>query len=265
MDMLDLDKLNKEAQVFERITDGTVDDTAYNAVTQSINEGVINDTREEIEGILSKGHDVNDRLDFTDLEKSVNGAFGITEAADPKLDKVGEEDADVNNDGEVDEQDEYIKNKRETIESEIKKEDKMENINEASAANPSGGVDSAEKFLKADAVKQTDFVTAKTGSKESKELDEANTNTEHSVTEHSSDDSVEKQADNSMKEMQKGAEDNKEFVEVAKTQVDAEAKSVLKENADKFESFVSSLKNEENAKYIDGILEAYGLSIKSLI
>lgn len=263
--MLDLDKLNKEAHVFARIMEGTLDDSAYNAVTQSINESVSNDTREEITGILSRGYDVNDRLDFADLERSVNGAFGITESADPKLDKVGEEDSDLNNDGDVDEQDAYIANKRETINSKIKKEEPMKNINEANTANPSSGVDSAEKFLKADAVKQTDFVTAKTGSKKSTELDTANTNTEHNVTEHKSNDTVEKQADRSMKEMQSCADDKKEFIEMAKTQSEAEAKAVLKENADKYSKFVASLKTDENAKYIDGILEAFELSIKSLI
>lgn len=265
MDMLDLDKLMRDANVFDRITEGTMDDSAYNAVTQSINEGVINDTRAEIEGILSRGNDVNDRLDFADLERSVNGVFGITESAEPKLDKVDKEDEDINNDGNIDNQDAYIANKRKTVESNIKKEEKMKNINEANAANPSGGVDSAEKFLKADAVKQTDFVTAKTGSKESKELDKANTNTEHSVTEHKADDTVEKQADSSMKDMQKGADGNKKFEEVAKTQPEAEAKAVLKENADKFEAFVESIKNDENSKYIQGVLEAYAVSIKPLI
>lgn len=263
--MLDLDKLNRTANMFNQITDGTMDDYAYNATTQVINEGVIDDTREEIEGIISRGNDVNDRLDFADLERSVNGAFGITESATPKLDEVDKEDADINNDGKVDDQDTYIANKRETIETNIEKEDNMKKLNEASTANPSGGVDSAEKFLNAAAVKQTDFVTAKTGSKESKELDNANTNTEHNVTEHKADDSVEKQADSSMKEMQKGADGNKEFVEVAKKQETAEAKSVLKENADKYSAFVESLKTDDNAKYIDGILEAFDLAIKSLI
>lgn len=233
MDMLDLDKLNKEAKIFEKITEGVVDDVAYNAVTKSINESVIDDTREEIEGILSRGNDVNNRMDFDDLEKTINGALGITESAEPKNDQK-------------------------------EPEMKTESLNEATAANPSAGVDSAEKFLKADAVKQTDFVKAKTDSKESKELDAANSNTEHDVTEHKSEGSVEKQAEGSMKEMQKGADGNKEWEENSKTQEEAEAKSVLSEAADKYVAFANSIKTDDNAKVVDGLVEAFNLLIKPL-
>lgn len=233
--MLDLDKLNKDAKVFEQITDSTFDNSAYNAVTQSINESVSLESREDVEKIISNGNDVNDRLDFSDLEKTVKGAFGIAESAEPEI-------------------------KKDEKETEMK----TESINEA-AANPSAGVDTADKFLKADPVKQTDFVKAKTGSKDSKELNAANTNSEHDVTEHSSDEAVEKQAEGTMKEMQKGADGNKEWEEVAKKQAEAEAKSVLKENADKYEQFVKGLKNDANAKYIDGILEAFNVAIKPLI
>lgn len=265
MDILGLNKLMDKIDLFDNIANGTMDNSAYNAVTQSINESVVNNTSDEIKNIISKGNDVNDRLDFADLERSINGAFGIVESAEPKLDKVDKEDNDINNDGKVNTQDTYIANKRETIESNIEKEKNMKKINEATTANPSSGVDSAEKFLKADAVKQTDFVKAKTGSKESTALNTANTNTEHAVTEHKAGDTVEKQADSSMKDMQKGADGNKKFEEVAKTQPEAEAKSVLKENAEKYSAFVESLKTDDNAKYINGILEAFDLSIKSLI
>ena len=235
MDMLDLDKLMRDSKVFERITEGTVDDSAYNAVTQCINESAIMESREEVEGILSRGNDVNDRLDFADLERTINGALGITESAKPKIESDKKE-----------------------------KEMKTQPINEA-AANPSTGVDSAEKFLKAQPVKQKEFVKAKTDSKDSTELDAANTNSEHVVTEHKSNKSVEKQAESSMKEMQKDADDNKEWEENSKKQEKAEAKSVLKENADKYIGFIESLKTDENAKYINGIIEAFNVTIKPLI
>lgn len=235
MDMLDLDKLMRDAKVFEKITEGTVDDSAYNAVTQCINESAIMESREEVEGILSRGNDVNDRLDFSDLEKTINGALGLAESAEPKIEN----------------------DKKET-------EMKTEPINEA-AANPSAGVDSADKFLKAEPVKQKEFVKAKTDSKDSKALDTANTNGEHDVTEHKSDTSVEKQAESSMKEMQKDADGNKEWEENSKKQEKAEAKAVLKENADKYIGFIESLKNDENAKYINGIIEAFDITIRPLI
>lgn len=42
----------------------------------------------------------------------------------PKLDPVGKEDADVNNDGKVDKTDKYLKKRRETISKNIKKKKK---------------------------------------------------------------------------------------------------------------------------------------------
>lgn len=42
----------------------------------------------------------------------------------PKLDAVGKEDADVNNDGKVDKTDKYLKKRRETISKNIKKKKK---------------------------------------------------------------------------------------------------------------------------------------------
>ena len=38
-----------------------------------------------------------------------------------KLDPVGKEDADINNDGKVDKTDKYLKNKRKTVSKNIKK------------------------------------------------------------------------------------------------------------------------------------------------
>jgi len=46
----------------------------------------------------------------------------IEEAKEKKLDPVGKADDDIDNDGDVDEQDEYLKNRREKISKEIEKD-----------------------------------------------------------------------------------------------------------------------------------------------
>jgi hypothetical protein len=47
-----------------------------------------------------------------------------------KLDSVGEEDADINNDGDVDEQDEYLANRREEIAEEMDDDEQEEEMEE---------------------------------------------------------------------------------------------------------------------------------------
>lgn len=120
-------------------------------------------------------------------------------------------------------------------------------------------IDTADKFLNAKPIKQTDFVEEKTAAKESKEMETYNTNTEHKVTEHKSADAVEKQADAVVKEKQKGADANKEWEENSKKQIKAEAKAILKENATKYVAFVESLRDTDNSKLIDGVIKAFNV------
>lgn len=120
-------------------------------------------------------------------------------------------------------------------------------------------VDTAEKFLTAKPIKQTDFVEEKTAAKESKEMETYNTNTEHKVTEHKSANAVEKQADAVVKEKQKDADSKKEWEENSKKQIKAEAKAILKENATKYVTFVESLRDTENSKLIDGVIKAFNV------
>lgn len=120
-------------------------------------------------------------------------------------------------------------------------------------------VDTAEKFLAAKPIKQTDFVEEKTAAKESKEMETYNTNTEHKVTEHKSANAVEKQADAVVKEKQKDADSKKEWEENSKKQIKAEAKAILKENATKYVTFVESLRDTENSKLIDGVIKAFNV------
>jgi hypothetical protein len=197
MDMLDLEKLLESAEMVGKISEDVVDEQGYNAVTKSINESVASNTDTDINKVISNGDELNDKLDLDLLESQVNGALGLTES---KLDPVGEEDADVNNDGKVDDSDEYIKNKRETITKEVEKETVMENAANLAdiphnAGKPAVGVDDADKFQKAVAVKQSEFVNA---------------NTEHEVSKTADTTGVNKNAEGAMDTMRDGAKSEKD-------------------------------------------------------
>ena len=60
---------------------------------------------------------LNDLPDMSDALKKVQ------QFDEKKLDPVGQEDADVNNNGKVDKTDSYLKNRRKTIANAIKKEE----------------------------------------------------------------------------------------------------------------------------------------------
>lgn len=67
----------------------------------------------------------------------------VTEAAKKKLDPVGKEDADVNNDGKTDNTDSYLKNRRSAIKAAMKED--VEQVDEARGRprkNPVAGEDS---------------------------------------------------------------------------------------------------------------------------
>jgi len=129
-------------------------------------------------------------------------------------------------------------------------------VNEA--LSPSANITSTDAFKSTKPIKQSEFVKTNTLSKDS-ELNEYNTNTEHDITEHSSDMSVEKSAESVLKEKQDMANSNKKWDEVAKKQM------VLKENSEKFVAFVESIKNDENADYLGAVLEAYQVTFSDFI
>lgn len=224
MELFYLEKLMEEAHIADKIADGIVDDAAYNAVTQTINESVILEAQYEAEEVLSHGKDLRGDINLADLQKEINSAFGLTESV-----------SDINSD---------------KLTEDTNMKAKLEN-----AANPSADIDTADAFLNAPAIKQKDFVTAKTASKVSTEMAAANTNTEDVVTVQPNDTNVEKQADKVMGSMQKGAEANKKWMAVAKT---------VTENAGKFTSFVESLKDESNAELLEAVLQAFKVAIPVL-
>lgn len=221
MELFYLEKLMEEAHIAEKIAEGIVDDVAYNAVTQTINESVIMEAQYEAEKVLSHGKDLRGDINLSDLAQEVNSAFGLTESV-----------SDINSD-------------KPTEDNTMKA--KVEN-----AANPSAGITNADAFLNATPIKQKDFVTAKTASKVSSELAAANTNTEDVVTVQPNDKNVEKQADKVMGAMQKDADANKKWMAVAKT---------VTENAGKFASFVESLKDDSNTELLEAVLQAFRVAI----
>ena len=255
-----MEKLMEGVNIAQKITDGVVDDQAYNVLTQTVNEEILMEGRESVEKILENGKKMKDTVDLSQLESEVNDALGVTEA----LDKVGKEDADVNNDGKVDDQDKYIKNKRKTITKSInegdsemntKQKPQMEAVVEAKGhlATPAVGVDTAEKFQNAVAVKQSDFVNA---------------NTEHSVSATNSKTEVDKEAEAAMKDKRKVVDQvQKDNLKEKQNEVDATKPAAVApasklENADKFTGFLESIKDEENAPIIEATIKAFNVIYK---
>jgi hypothetical protein len=84
MDILDLDKLMEGANIAEKIASGVVDDTAYNALTQTVNEEVLMESRDEVNNIIKNGRNVRGDVDFSldQLEADV-AALNEAEAPSP--------------------------------------------------------------------------------------------------------------------------------------------------------------------------------------
>jgi hypothetical protein len=232
MDILNLNKLMQETKLIESISESIQDTQAYNVVTKKSNMTMM-ESIDDLDGIMSRGNDINNEIDFSELENAVSG---LTECANQPLSKKVTEKM-----------------------KEPMKQEKKAPIQEASAANPSQGITDAKAFVNADPIKQTDYVKAKTASTECKTLEKANTASELPVTSHKSEGAVDTQAEKAMKEMKKGADANKKWEDVAKKQ------SKLATNSVKFESFMKSLENEDNKALIESAGKAFDILIKKYI
>jgi len=342
MDMLGLEKLLESTKVVDGIAKNVTDSAGYNAVTKTLNEST-HDTSADVSSVQTHGDKLNDKVNLDLLESQVNGVLGISESktkldkvgeedadinndgkvddsdkylknkrdnitaaikkeamTESKLDKVGEEDADINNDGKVDDSDEYLKNRREKISSEIEKEAMTENAANIAniphdAGKPSMGVDSADKFQQAVAVKQSEFVNSNTEHKVSETADEAKVdgNAEKAKTAMQSD---------AEKEIKAGLNDGGQNVPdkvISKSEVvtessdellntgngvdeDTKSQKSMQSGAKKaisasdvgkpndewmkgamaFKSFVSSLKDGKNDNHMNAVLEAFDLITK---
>ena len=74
----------------------------------------------EFQKAAKEAHQLNQRMTalYEDIGHVLNRYYDIDEALDP----VGKEDSDVDNDGDVDSSDEYLKKRRDTVSKAIKKE-----------------------------------------------------------------------------------------------------------------------------------------------
>ena len=237
MDILNLNKLMEETRRIESIAESVEDTNDYNIVTKKVNNPIMEGI-DDLDGIMSRGSEMNNEIDFSELESAVSG---LTECADtpapaPLKTALSEK-------------------MKEPMKAKAEPEAKME----ASASNPSQGVTSADAFVNADPIKQTDFVKAKTAASECKKLEDANTASELPVTDHKSETAVDTQANKVMKEMVKGADQNKKWEEVAKKQNKLATQSV------KFESFMKQLETEDNKALIESATKAFNILIKKYL
>ena len=77
----------------------------------------------EFQKAAKEAHQLNQRMTalYEDIGHVLNRYYDIDEALDP----VGKEDSDVDNDGDVDSSDEYLKKRRDTVSKAIKKESSL--------------------------------------------------------------------------------------------------------------------------------------------
>lgn len=234
MDILNLNKLMQETKLIESISESVEDNQDYNVVTKKVNQPMM-ESIDDLSGIMARGNDINNEIDFSELESAVSG---LTECADPALStKVSEK----------------MKEPMKSAKSDKKP------IQESNASNPSKGVTTADAFVNADPIKQTDFIKAKTAATECKKMEAANTASELPVTVHKTEKAVETQADKAMAEMKKGATENKKWEEISKKQ------NKLATNSVKFESFMKSLQNDDNKALIESANKAFEVLIKKYI
>lgn len=282
--VLNMDKLTQGIEMTQKIADGTImeteEDQVYNVVTKKVNEKVMMETSDsDIKTILENGKTIKNEIDLKQLASEVNSALGVTaktecegdkppvecakskpvECAECKtetgvqMEKQPKLEAKVTEEKKPEAKVESIETKVEP-KAEVKIEPKVEPkveaaVAPANVAKPSLGIDTAEKFQNAVAIKQSDFV---------------NSNTEHQVSPTADKKEVDSDAEKALKEKQAGAEKNKEFVEVAKkqTEVDVTKPTAKVENIEKFKNFVESLKDNENAPLIEAVLEAFAVVSK---
>jgi hypothetical protein len=253
---------------------------------------------DEIENIIKNGRQIKNEVNLEALENEVNSALGtkketVTEALDP----VGEEDSDINNDGKVDDQDKYLKNRRKTVTSKVKAatestetpkvEAKVESTEEPPKAKVEASDAKAEcsscgcmeaKCECADGYKAVTegnsnmpavgmdtmekFVTAAPTSQ--KDFVDANTNDEHLSSGSSDKKEVEKDANSAMKGKEGDARKQiNAGLKEKQNEVDLEKPGAKLENADKYVAFVESLKNEGNTHLLEAVLQAFEATCKS--
>jgi hypothetical protein len=107
------DVVNKAKEMTLQETEGSFDN-----ITVSRHMKTLESSMQLFEKTANEINTLQQRLEsvYEDIGNVLNKYYKIQEA---KLDPVGKEDTDINNDGKVDKQDDYLKNRRDTISKEI--------------------------------------------------------------------------------------------------------------------------------------------------
>ena len=97
-------------------------DDWFDKVTVNKNMKALKGQVSEFKKVASEANAVNQRLTalYEDIGHVLNRYYDIDEALDP----VGKEDSDIDNDGDVDDSDEYLKKRRDAVSKSVKKESK---------------------------------------------------------------------------------------------------------------------------------------------
>ena len=107
------DVVNKAKEMTLQETEGSFDN-----ITVSRHMKTLESSMQLFEKTANEINTLQQRLEsvYEDIGNVLNKYYKIQEA---KLDPVGKEDTDINNDGNVDKQDDYLKNRRDVISKEI--------------------------------------------------------------------------------------------------------------------------------------------------
>ena len=230
--MFNLEKLLEQAQIAEKISNGTVDNHAYNVTTKAINESVSMDTHADVDTILSKGRSINKVVDLTQLESEINQAFGINESVQSASTKK-----------------ESIMNKQ--------------TVTEAAAPKKTAatlGVKDAKSFQKAQATSQTKFVDANAPAV--KKVEAANETNFKKVESKGVTNANEKE---NFADKQKGKFQPNATKQTTPDEIIPKKKVVTEsvKNAKKYISFLESLRSDENSPLIEAAIQGFKVSYKS--
>ena len=107
-------------------------DDWFDKVTINRNMGSLKNMVKEIKKTAVEAHQTDQRLRslYEDMGGILNRYYDINEALDP----VGKEDDDIDNDGDTDASDEYLKKRRDTVSKAIKNESSIQQAMKETAA-----------------------------------------------------------------------------------------------------------------------------------
>ena len=302
MDLLNMEKLIEGAAIAEKITEGVVDDQAYNVITQTVNEDVLMEGKKEVETILENGKTINNKVNLDALESEVNSALvpeapkAKVEAADAPKKEEAKVEAAVAPKTEEAKVEAVVAPKAEEAKVEAvvdpKEEAKVEATETPAVETPveeTPVVEAAEtpvceckggpaKLAACECLEAKTEATNKTPAQPAVGVDTAqkfqdsvavkqsefvNANLEHTVSETDDKAKVDKEAEVALKDNQKEAHSNiKDGLAEKQNEVDVLKPGAKLENAEAYITFVESLKKDDNAPLIEAVLKAFTVICK---